>query len=154
VADSNPRPAGTPCDARGSRSCGQDRHHRPVSGPEKNDFDPGPSAKITVLSTGTRPSPLRARRGRTRPPDDRSEWGLRPGFGIDSDLVLYLFGTAGAGDRFEFMWEVARRKAMLGYVLLLDHSRPESVSEAKTILGLPSARWLRWPFGGSAVNRQ
>ena len=52
--------------------------------------------------------------------------------GIDSDLVLYLFGTPGQ-DRFEFMWEVLG-EGMLGYVLLLDSGRPESVQESLTIL--------------------
>src|SRR5919205_1012446 len=52
--------------------------------------------------------------------------------GIDSDLVLDLFGTPGQ-DRFEFMWEVLG-EGMLGYVLLLDSSRAESVDEALTIL--------------------
>ncbi len=52
--------------------------------------------------------------------------------GIDSDLVLYLFGTPGQ-DRFEFMWEVLG-EGMLGYVLLVDASRPESVQEATAIL--------------------
>ena len=52
--------------------------------------------------------------------------------GIDSDLVLYLFGTPGQ-DRFEFMWEVLG-EGMLGYVLLVDAGRPDSVQEAIAIL--------------------
>ena len=51
---------------------------------------------------------------------------------LNHDLVLYLFGTPGQ-DRFEFMWEVLG-EGMLGYVLMLDASRPDSVVEAKTIL--------------------
>jgi uncharacterized protein len=51
---------------------------------------------------------------------------------IDHDLVLYLFGTPGQ-DRFDFMWEILG-EGMLGYVLLLDANRPESLSEAVGIL--------------------
>ena len=51
---------------------------------------------------------------------------------IDRDLVLYLFGTPGQ-DRFDFMWEILG-EGMLGYVLLVDASRPESVEEAAGIL--------------------
>jgi small GTP-binding protein len=51
---------------------------------------------------------------------------------IDRDLVLYLFGTPGQ-DRFDFMWEILG-EGMLGYVLLVDASRPESVDEAVGIL--------------------
>ena len=51
---------------------------------------------------------------------------------IDRDLVLYLFGTPGQ-DRFDFMWEILG-EGMIGYVLLLDASRKESVAEAVGIL--------------------
>jgi signal recognition particle receptor subunit beta len=51
---------------------------------------------------------------------------------IADDLVLYLFGTPGQ-ERFQFMWDVASR-GMLGYILLLDCSRPEAISEAAYIL--------------------
>jgi len=51
---------------------------------------------------------------------------------IDHDLVLYLFGTPGQ-DRFDFMWEILG-EGMLGYVLLLDAHRPESLEEAVGIL--------------------
>ena len=51
---------------------------------------------------------------------------------IDRDLVLYLFGTPGQ-DRFDFMWEILG-EGMLGYVLLVDASRPESLEEAVGIL--------------------
>jgi signal recognition particle receptor subunit beta len=52
---------------------------------------------------------------------------------IDRDLVLYLFGTPGQ-DRFDFMWEILG-EGMLGYVLLVDADRPDSVEEAVGILG-------------------
>ena len=51
---------------------------------------------------------------------------------IDRDLVLYLFGTPGQ-DRFDFMWEILG-EGMLGYVVLVDASRPESVEEAVGIV--------------------
>ena len=51
---------------------------------------------------------------------------------IDRDLVLYLFGTPGQ-DRFDFMWEILG-EGMLGYVLLVDAARPESLTEATGIL--------------------
>jgi uncharacterized protein len=47
---------------------------------------------------------------------------------IDRDLVLYLFGTPGQ-DRFDFMWEILG-EGMLGYILLIDSSRPDSIEEA------------------------
>jgi len=51
---------------------------------------------------------------------------------IDRDLVLYLFGTPGQ-DRFDFMWEILG-EGMLGYVVLVDASRPESLDEAVAIV--------------------
>ena len=51
---------------------------------------------------------------------------------IDRDLVLYLFGTPGQ-DRFDFMWEILG-EGMLGYVVLIDATRPESIAEAQSIL--------------------
>jgi signal recognition particle receptor subunit beta len=51
---------------------------------------------------------------------------------IDRDLVLYLFGTPGQ-DRFDFMWEILS-EGMLGYVLLVDAARPDSLGEAASIL--------------------
>jgi small GTP-binding protein len=51
---------------------------------------------------------------------------------IDRDLVLYLFGTPGQ-ERFDFMWEILG-EGMLGYVVLVDSTRPESLDEAVSIL--------------------
>lgn len=50
---------------------------------------------------------------------------------IAEDLILYLFGTPGQ-KRFDFMWEVAS-KGMLGFILVVDHARPESLTEAQEI---------------------
>ena len=62
---------------------------------------------------------------------------------IDRDLVLYLFGTPGQ-DRFDFMWEILG-EGMLGYVLLVDASRPDSLDEAMGILDA-FRRMARVPF--------
>ncbi len=65
----------------------------------------------------------------------KSETTVAMDFGritIDHDLILYLFGTPGQ-DRFDFMWEILG-EGMLGYVLLLDANRPESIEEAVGIL--------------------
>jgi signal recognition particle receptor subunit beta len=51
---------------------------------------------------------------------------------IDRDLVLYLFGTPGQ-DRFDFMWEILG-EGMLGYILLIDSTREDSLDEAVGIL--------------------
>src|SRR5580698_1956167 len=51
---------------------------------------------------------------------------------IDRELVLYLFGTPGQ-DRFDFMWEILS-EGMLGYVVLVDAARPDSLEEAASIL--------------------
>ena len=50
---------------------------------------------------------------------------------IDRELVLYLFGTPGQ-ERFDFMWEILG-EGMLGYVLLVDPTRPDSLAEAHGI---------------------
>jgi len=68
---------------------------------------------------------------------------------IDRDLVLYLFGTPGQ-DRFDFMWEILG-EGMLGYVLLVDATRPDSLDEAVGILEA-FRRMARVPFV-VALNR-
>lgn len=68
---------------------------------------------------------------------------------IDRDLVLYLFGTPGQ-DRFDFMWEILG-EGMLGYILLVDADRPDSLDEAVGILEA-FRRMARVPFV-VALNR-
>ena len=68
---------------------------------------------------------------------------------IDRDLVLYLFGTPGQ-DRFDFMWEILG-EGMLGYVLLVDATREDSLEEATSILAA-FRRMARVPFV-VALNR-
>ena len=68
---------------------------------------------------------------------------------IDRDLVLYLFGTPGQ-DRFDFMWEILG-EGMLGYILLVDSSREDSLEEAVGILAA-FRKMVRVPFV-VALNR-
>jgi small GTP-binding protein len=95
-------------------------------------------SEITVLSTEKDiTDSTRSRKGETTVAMD---------FGritIDRDLVLYLFGTPGQ-DRFDFMWEILG-EGMLGYVLLVDSTRPESIDEAVSILAA-FRRMARVPF--------
>ncbi len=84
-------------------------------------------SEITVLSTERDVSDhTRSIKGRTTVAMD---------FGritVADDLALYLFGTPGQ-ERFDFMWEILA-EGMLGFVLMVDQSRQESIDEAKKIL--------------------
>jgi signal recognition particle receptor subunit beta len=51
---------------------------------------------------------------------------------IDDDMALYLFGTPGQ-KRFDFMWEILS-EGMLGFVVIIDSTRPETFREARKIL--------------------
>ncbi len=51
---------------------------------------------------------------------------------VDQDLVLYLFGTPGP-KRFDFMWEILS-EGMLGFIVMVDSTRPETFREARSIL--------------------
>jgi signal recognition particle receptor subunit beta len=51
---------------------------------------------------------------------------------VDEELVLYLFGTPGQ-KRFDFMWEILS-EGMLGFIVLVDSTRPETFREARSIL--------------------
>jgi small GTP-binding protein len=82
----------------------------------------------------------------------KSETTVAMDFGritVDRDLVLYLFGTPGQ-ERFDFMWEILG-EGMLGYVVLVDASRPESLQEAHGILAA-FRRMARVPYV-VALNR-
>jgi small GTP-binding protein len=84
-------------------------------------------SEITVLSTEREISDETRSR--------KSDTTVAMDFGritIDRDLVLYLFGTPGQ-ERFDFMWEILG-EGMLGYVLLVDASRPDSLQESSGIL--------------------
>src|SRR5690625_3407458 len=97
-----------------------------VTGP----FDAGKStlirtiSEITVLSTEREVTDSDARGSTTVAMD----------FGritVDDDIALYLFGTRGQ-QRFEFMWDILA-EGMLGYILLVDAQRAESIPEARRI---------------------
>ena len=51
---------------------------------------------------------------------------------VDNDLILYLFGTPGQR-RFDFMWDILFQ-GMLGFVVMIDSTKPETFREAKRIL--------------------
>src|SRR5512142_1345366 len=51
---------------------------------------------------------------------------------VDDDLVLYLIGTPGQ-KRFDVMWEILS-EGMLGFIVMVDSTRPETFREARSIL--------------------
>ncbi|MCJ7625806.1 MAG: ATP/GTP-binding protein [Anaerolineaceae bacterium] len=51
---------------------------------------------------------------------------------VDDELVLYMFGTPGQ-KRFDFMWEILS-EGMLGFIVMVDSTRPETFREARRIL--------------------
>jgi small GTP-binding protein len=100
-----------------------------VTGP----FSAGKTTLIRTISEITVLSTERSITDETR--SRKTDTTVAMDFGritIDRDLVLYLFGTPGQ-DRFDFMWEILG-EGMLGYVLLVDASRPDSLDEASSIL--------------------
>ena len=114
---------------------------------------PFAAGKTTLIRTISEITVLSTERGITDETKARkAETTVAMDFGritIDRDLVLYLFGTPGQ-DRFDFMWEILG-EGMLGYVLLVDSTRPESFDEALGILDA-FRRMARVPFV-VAVNR-
>jgi small GTP-binding protein len=114
---------------------------------------PFAAGKTTLIRTISEITVLSTERGisdHTR--SRKNETTVAMDFGritIDRELVLYLFGTPGQ-ERFDFMWEILG-EGMLGYVLLLDVNRPESLSEAAGILEA-FRRMARVPFV-VALNR-
>jgi len=114
---------------------------------------PFAAGKTTLIRTISEITVLSTERGITDETRSRkAETTVAMDFGritIDRDLVLYLFGTPGQ-ERFDFMWEILG-EGMLGYVLLVDASRPETFTEAATILDA-FRRMARVPFV-VALNR-
>lgn len=51
---------------------------------------------------------------------------------VADDLVLHLFGTPGQ-KRFDFMWEILS-EGMLGLIVLVDSTRPETFRETNRII--------------------
>ena len=108
---------------------------------------PFAAGKTTLIRTISEITVLSTERGITDDTRSRkAETTVAMDFGritIDRDLVLYLFGTPGQ-ERFDFMWEILG-EGMLGYVLLVDASRPETFDEAVKILAA-FRRMARVPF--------
>jgi len=69
---------------------------------------------------------------------------------VDKDLVLYLFGTPGQ-KRFDFMWEILS-EGMLGFVVMVDSTSPQTFREARYILDV-FHRYARTPYV-VAANKQ
>ncbi len=69
---------------------------------------------------------------------------------IDEDLVLYLFGTPGQR-RFDFMWDILS-EGMLGFVVMVDSTSPQTFREARYILDV-FRRYARTPYV-VAANKQ
>jgi len=114
---------------------------------------PFAAGKTTLIRTISEITVLSTERGISDSTKSRkNETTVAMDFGritIDRELVLYLFGTPGQ-ERFDFMWEILG-EGMLGYVLLLDADRPDSLAEATGILEA-FRRMARVPFV-VALNR-
>jgi len=114
---------------------------------------PFAAGKTTLIRTISEITVLSTERGISDDTRSRkAETTVAMDFGritIDRDLVLYLFGTPGQ-ERFDFMWEILG-EGMLGYVLLVDASRPETLVAAENILAA-FRRMARVPFV-VALNR-
>ena len=97
---------------------------------------PFAAGKTTLIRTISEITVLSTERGVTDSTRKRkAETTVAMDFGritIDRDLVLYLFGTPGQ-DRFDFMWEILG-EGMIGYLLLVDADREDSIQEAAGIL--------------------
>ncbi len=84
-------------------------------------------SEITVLSTERQVSDVSG--------EGSGETTVAMDFGritISDDVVLYLFGTPGQ-ERFSFMWETLS-EGMLGFVLLVDTTDPDSLVDATTMI--------------------
>jgi signal recognition particle receptor subunit beta len=114
---------------------------------------PFAAGKTTLIRTISEITVLSTERGITDSTRARkSETTVAMDFGritIDRDLVLYLFGTPGQ-ERFDFMWEILG-EGMIGYVVLVDAEREDSLVEAAGILDA-FRRMARVPYV-VALNR-
>lgn len=84
-------------------------------------------SEITVLSTERQVSDVSN--------EGAGETTVAMDFGritVSDDVVLYLFGTPGQ-ERFSFMWETLS-EGMLGFVLLVDATAEDSISDAKKMI--------------------
>jgi signal recognition particle receptor subunit beta len=114
---------------------------------------PFAAGKTTLIRTISEITVLSTERGITDSTRSRkNETTVAMDFGritIDRELVLYLFGTPGQ-ERFDFMWEILG-EGMLGYVVLVDAEREDSLVEAAGILDA-FRRMARVPYV-VALNR-
>jgi len=69
---------------------------------------------------------------------------------VDENLVLYLFGTPGQR-RFDFMWDILS-EGMLGFVVMVDSTSPQTFREARYILDI-FRRYAKVPYV-VAANKQ
>jgi len=69
---------------------------------------------------------------------------------VGEDLVLFLFGTPGQ-KRFDFMWEILS-EGMLGFIIIVDSTRPDTFREARQILNV-FRQYAATPFV-IAANKQ
>ena len=103
---------------------------------------PFAAGKTTLIRTISEITVLSTERGITDSTRKRkAETTVAMDFGritIDRDLVLYLFGTPGQ-ERFDFMWEILG-EGMIGYLLLVDADREDSVEQAAAIQDRKSTR--------------
>ncbi len=101
------------------------------------------AGKSTLLSTLAGPQPLVTEhlvsRGRDALPGRTTVATDAARLPVDDDLALALYAHPGQ-DRFGFLWELVA-DGLLGYVLLLDATRPET---------LPAARHVRRHFESRA----
>ncbi len=84
-------------------------------------------SEITVLSTERQVSDVSGEGG--------GETTVAMDFGritVSDEVVLYLFGTPGQA-RFSFMWETLS-EGMLGFVLLVDATAPDTLADAKDMI--------------------
>src|SRR5215470_3277607 len=131
------------------------RNRRRTSGTAVKIVVTGPFAagKTTMIRTISEITVLSTEKGITDGTrSQKTDTTVAMDFGritIDRDLVLYLFGTPGQ-DRFDFMWEILG-EGMLGYVVLVDAEREDSLAEAIGILGA-FRKMARVPFV-VALNR-
>ena len=98
-----------------------------VTGP----FDAG---KTTFIRTISEITVLSTERPVSVPSSASERTTVAMDFGritVAKDLALYLFGTPGQ-ERFEFMWDILA-EGMLGYILLVDAQRAQSIPEARRI---------------------
>lgn len=98
---------------------------------------PFAAGKTTFISTVSEIPVVTTEAGATQGSDVKDDTTVTMDFGkisVDDGqgvIELYLFGTPGQA-RFDFMWQILAR-GMLGYILLVDGTRPETWGEALVI---------------------